>query len=60
MIMVYYYFSFLGCVNSQNLLNAMKKKHLTIKNFLHTNRPPKQNKIDKKKSGKTKFHITSK
>jgi len=25
MIMVYYYFSFLGFVNSQNLLNPMKK-----------------------------------
>jgi hypothetical protein len=52
MIMVYYYFSFLGFVNSQNLLNPMKKT-INYKRFPSQQKGPKQNKIDTKKSGET-------
>jgi hypothetical protein len=53
MIMVYYYFPFLGCVNSQNLLNAMKKT-FSYKIISFTPKGP-QNKKKKltQKSGKT-------
>ncbi len=52
MIIVYYYFSFLGFVNSQDLPNAMKKT-FNYKTFSSHQKGPKTKKFDTKKSGKT-------
>jgi hypothetical protein len=51
-IMVYYYFSFLGFVHSQNFPNAMKKT-FNYKKFPWHQKGPKTKKIDTKNSGKT-------